>query len=334
MRIRFNFSQVFNPMAAVVVLIGFGAGSIGAVSGQAVGSFPVFVPVVISADTARTGVAVPWEADGGTPGAELFYQDLSLVGADWYYNYAGHSPTSQAMAVQGIGFVPMSWAGEDPKLDKNYGGYLLVFNEPEVSGQANLDQRQAVNLYLALKKKYSRATLVVGGVSAFMEHSGWYACKDRDGQPVLDGQGQPMRSWTSCFLNELDRRGLGGLAPAYWHAHAYVNEGTEAVGRLSLADAEETLQELHTKTGGTYWISEYADVTGNAASFCTFTRWMQDQTWIKRYAPFATRVEGSEPWYPRDFWGTPQRVSLIDYASPADAPKLTSAGQTYTQCGK
>jgi hypothetical protein len=282
----------------------------------------IFIPIISQAGPlveARAGTGVPLERD--IPAA-----DLPSMGVRWYYNWYKSSPTAASLAGLGIQFVPMSYAGEDPELPADYSGYLLVFNEPDVSGQANLTPSQAADRYLALAAGYPKARLVVGGVSAWLEWGGWYTC--------LDEQGHYIQSWTSCFLKEFERRGVPQLKPQYWHAHAYLNEGLAGYGYLTPERARATLEGLHAKTGGTYWVTEYAEVHGDTAVFCDFTGWMKAQTWIARYAPFASRVTGSEAWYPAATWGKQQKVSLIVPDSPAANPVLSVMGAAYAQCGK
>jgi hypothetical protein len=295
----------------------------------------VYIPLVFQSDQRRQGVVVPYEQDSGAPGSETFAKDIESLGVQWYYNYSGSSPISIEMASVGIIFIPMSYDGEDPKLPTEYTGYLLVFNEPDVRSQANLNQRQAVDRYLALKNKYKKAILVVGGVSAFVENAGWYSCVDSKGSPISDVDGRPIKSWISCFMDEFERRGITDQIPKYWHAHAYLNEGTDAVGHLKIEAAMQTLTSLHEKTGGNYWITEYSDVTGNVINFSSFTQWLKNQVWIRRFAPFATRISGNESWYPKAFWGLPQHVSLIDFSSSSSSnPILTNLGKAYSMCTK
>jgi len=329
-----NFSAFIRIAALLFLLFTTGVAWLMPASAKNQNSFPVYFPLVYYSDPARKGAAVPNDLDLYGSKSSFFTQDLETIRAKWYYNYSDVSPMKATMAAQGIEFVPMSFSGRDMKIDPNYAGYILVFNEPDVAGQANVNQRKAVDRYLALKTKFKNATLVVGGVSVFVENAQWYACKNENGKPVTDSAGNPITSWISCFLNEFERRGISNQEPKYWHAHAYINEGTDETGRLTLAAAKQTLLSLYNKTGGTYWITEYSDVSGSTPGFCEFTRWLNQQAWIARYAPFATRVAGTESWYPLDFWGSPQKVSLIDYSSPAENPTLTTVGQAYTSCTK
>ena len=77
--------------------------------------------------------------------------DLKTLGVSWYYAWSGTAPCTTA----GVEFVPMIW-GSWKKLDwvptptkavAKGAKFLLGFNEPDGTGQANMSVEEAISLW-------------------------------------------------------------------------------------------------------------------------------------------------------------------------------------------
>jgi hypothetical protein len=184
------------------------------------------------------------------------------------------------------GCVPMSRNGEDPNLPPDYNGYILLFNEPnnpEPYGHP-IDPLEAVVIYLQLCDKYSHAKWVVGNVSAW----------------GLD--------WLCEFYTHCDR------PPQAYGMHGYVE------GWITPQDLMNWWTEAHDNLGGDFWITEFADSTGNTKNDEALVKYFKANSWIKRWAYFTNRAKGDEPWYPSGW-----NVQLFDQNG-----KMTKIGRWYS----
>ena len=188
--------------------------------------------------------------------------DLTILNVTWFYNWTDNPKTS----IQGIPSVPMAYTGRTNRLDHEYNGWLLVFNEPNNIAPygCDLDPVEAAKRYVQLRSDLPNAKLVVGGWSVF------------------------ARDWIQGFVNEL--KAAGEPLPQYWHAHAY----TEAWITPEIAQAY--LREYHQLTGGTYWITEYGSPEGSLEDFQKMTAWFQNQNWIERVSAYTNRQPDSAGW--------------------------------------
>lgn len=217
----------------------------------------------------------------------LFPDDPTILGCSWSYNW-GLS-----------GDVPMSGKGDITGIPTDYGGYLLLFNEPnnpEPYGR-DIDPRDGAAIYKQVKEALPRAKLVVGGISAFCDVAGFGSAHE----------------WAIPFLDECDV--LGVERPERWHIHGYVESWITAD---NLIDWWRRHRQL---TGAVYWVTEYGTPGGTPEDFRRLTNFIKSCGWIERYAAFTNRVNGSEPWLPPGW----ESVSLLDY----DTGELTEVGQIY-----
>jgi hypothetical protein len=208
----------------------------------------------------------------------VFTEDLIRTNSSWYYDW-GACPSIPA------GCVPMSYAGENPNLPKDYRGYILLFNEPNnfpPYGET-ITPQEGATIYLNLRTLYPNAKWIVGNVSA----------------------------WSLQWL--VDFRAACGdnyVAPAAWGIHGYV-EAWITTGQLI-----DWWTEAHDTMGGTFWITEWADTNGNIENDEFLINWFESQNWIERWAYFCNRAKGTEPWYPTDWvvqlfnWGTGEPTKI------------------------
>ena len=98
--------------------------------------------VVVLAQSARGQVLQPLRGYADTGAA---YSSTQATGAGWYYNW-GPSPSN--IGTYNATFLPMIWGANDMgDVNSALGAastYLLGFNEPDVSTQANLTVAQAI----------------------------------------------------------------------------------------------------------------------------------------------------------------------------------------------
>jgi hypothetical protein len=166
--------------------------------------------------------------------------------------------------------VPMTVTGADPGLSSKYNKPILFLNEPDGGPPTSVTTSVSTGVedYTSLVAKYPYAKWVVGNIVSMQSN------------------------WLIQFHNTCR------CSPYAWGAHAYFSDSTE------LEQVESWLINLHMSTGGNYWISEWADISGNVANDQAFYSWMKSQPWIQRAAYFTNRVEGIESWYPHG-WNVP-----------------------------
>ncbi len=183
-----------------------------------------------------------------------------LSGIDWFYAWG----TNQSDDPR---YVPMSWSGDDPNLPTDYSGFVLLFNEPENPSQANIAPEIAVQKYMALYGKYPNAKWVVGN-SIFWGH--W-------------------QNWLVAFRSICVANGY--KIPDYWGIHVYLGGGAEWIPYV-----QSELDRLHNSIGGTFWITEFAEINGNIAVDDKLMKLFQATPYIERYAYFTNRSISSDPW--------------------------------------
>jgi hypothetical protein len=213
-----------------------------------------------------------------------YTQDLQTVGAGWYYTWTTY-PTAGA-----ANYVPMSREGlfDLARLSADYDGYMLVFNEPNQSEPygADLSPQEAATRYTAIRAAYPNAVMVVGNASAW----------------ALD--------WYTAFIAALPQ---GTPRPTHWGVHGYVEAW------ITPAHLIDWWTDLHDTIGGIWWVTEFADTTGNTATLHQLVTFVQVTQWIERYAYFTNRYTPAD--YIPDTW---HDFNLID-----DTGWLTDVGQVY-----
>jgi hypothetical protein len=121
-------------------------------------------PVAAAATHASKGVGV-WVFNG-------VHRALIKSGASWYYTWG---PDHRGITTpHGVSFVPMIWGAGSVttatlRQVKHEGRYLLGFNEPDNSGQANMTVTHALNLWPRLMSTGMRlgSPAVAGWTASF-----------------------------------------------------------------------------------------------------------------------------------------------------------------------
>lgn len=224
----------------------------------------LFIPIVIT--TALMGIGLPSQAQ--------YLNDVNILKVSWFYNWS-----TEFIGIEG--FVPMSFNGDDPRLNPNYNGYLLVFNEPENSNQTFLSPDIAAVKTLTLAKIYPNAKLIVGGTGYF------------------------GRVWLNEYINL-----LGDYRPTGLHVHGYVE------GNISIEMIIEYWTWVRSLGIGEFWITEFSETNGNMEVAKRLINWCKQ--FSTRYAWFANRLSGNEWYYPKYWKQNPSLLigdNLTDYGT-------------------
>jgi len=226
------------------------------------------MPIILPGGRQRKGV-----------GSTYAQFDPTIVGAQWYYNW-GRTPPLR----QGCEAVPMLWG--KGSIGKEIGGsspWLMWFNEPDISGQANLSPQEAADLWNAHVDDYPG----VFHLSPAVANIAW------------------LRVWFTMINRKPDAIAI----------HPYVNPGMEdPVGhfRSVLAEASEFANQTVLDR---VWITEFAMVSSCPDQIEEYMpkalAVIKEFPKVTRYAWFQLSYEGTEP------WGFPQyaNLSLLDYST-------------------
>lgn len=213
------------------------------------------------------------------------------LGCAWCYSWGpepGGTPDAET--------VPMLWGAND--VGKALGGnspWLLGFNEPDLSNQANLTPEQAAALWRQVETLYPGRKLVSPAPSHF--DVAWLG-RFRDAYAVAYGV------WPR----------LDALAfHCYWSADECIAIGEQFVAWAAAWGVPEV------------WCTEFAFVPAWAADAEAdarrFVAWAEAEPTVTRYAPFVSHIAGGE-WYWPD-------------ARPEANPSVFAAdGMTLTEIGK
>ena len=233
-------------------------------------SVPAAPPATPISKSSRKGVST-WYFDGVTSA-------LSNVGASWYYDWAASRQNMAAPA--GVEFVPMIWgAGSVTSATlaqaKQQGTELLGFNEPDMSGQANMTVSQALDLWPQLQ-----------------------ATGMRLGSPAVATGGDKAGGWLDQFMSGAASRGYRvDFITLHWYGSDF---SSAAVGQL-----KSYIQAVYARYHKPIWLTEYALINfgGGAkyptqaqqAAFVTGSTAMLDSlSYVERYAWFALPSKGND----------------------------------------
>ncbi|KAG0648142.1 hypothetical protein D0Z07_6002 [Hyphodiscus hymeniophilus] len=220
-------------------------------------SAPAPVSTVTSDSSKKRGLAYN---DAGLLSG--FLSGNSLV--SWAYNWA----SSTASIPSGLEFVPILWSTEDSFTsvwNANAAGasHLMSFNEPDFSGQANMNVSAAVDGYMEYLQPY-----VEKGVSV--------------GTPAVTNGGAPMGlTYLGNFISGLsDAGGSYDFCSIHWYDSA-----------TNIDYFKSYMQQASTTCGAgkKLWITEFG-VTGSDDEQNTFLQtvlpWLDEQDYVERYAFF------------------------------------------------
>ncbi|MEV6343912.1 sigma-70 family RNA polymerase sigma factor [Actinoplanes sp. NPDC051851] len=248
------------------------------------------VPASLSA---KKGVGV-WKFTGSKAA-------LKDVGAGWYYDWAPND--DEVPGPSGVEFVPMIWGAANVttatlKQAKSEGDVLLGFNEPDMSGQANMSVEDALALWPKL------------------ESTGMYLVS-----PAVAYGGDTEGGWLDRFMTGASSSGLRVDAIAiHWYGSDFSAAAVDQF--LGYVDA------VHERYGKPIWITEFGlmNFSGSpkyptGAQKVTFikgaTRGLEKRSYVERYA-----------WF-----GLPAVGDSVDFGLYRDGTTPTEAGEAYRSAG-
>ena len=226
------------------------------------------------ASNAKKGVAA-WAFTGAG-------QALVQSGASWYYTWSASSAVGVSSAG-GPRFVPLIWGAANVnagtlKQVRGEGPDLLSFNEPDMSGQANMSPAQALSLW---------PQLMATGL--------------RLGSPAVATGGATPGGWLDQFMSGASARGYRvNFITLHWY-------GSDFATGPAVSQLESYLQAVHARYHKPIWLTEFAlaNFGGSpqtpsrpqqAAFLTAATAMLQRLSYVQRYAWFglqATPADGS-----------------------------------------
>ncbi|KAJ5369829.1 uncharacterized protein N7496_005921 [Penicillium cataractarum] len=207
------------------------------------------------------------------------YNDISTVSplssagtVSWAYNWAmslsGSLPSN-------VDYVPMLWGAKD------FGGwvtaietalssgsnYILGFNEPDMTSQADMSASQAASYYKTYITPYSgKAKLISPAVTS----------------STTSGLGL---SWFKEFMSDCSSCGISGLA-VHWYGNtadefkSFVTQAASTASSYGLSELWVTEFALNSDAGGV------ADAATTASFLETVIPWLDANTNVTRYSYF------------------------------------------------
>ena len=226
------------------------------------------------ASNAKKGVAA-WAFTGAG-------QALAQSGASWYYTWSA-SPAVGVSRAGGPRFVPLIWGAANVTAGtlsevRGEGPDLLSFNEPDMSGQANMSPAQALSLW---------PQLMATGL--------------RLGSPAVAAGGATPGGWLDQFMSGAAARGYRvNFITLHWY-------GSDFATGPAVSQLESYLQAVHARYHKPIWLTEFAlaNFGGSpqtpsrpqqAAFLTAATAMLQRLSYVQRYAWFgleATPTDGS-----------------------------------------
>lgn len=230
--------------------------------------------------------------------------DVASLKARWYFTNEVQPPAGCPQPDPN--FVPVLHnAGSMSKLSTAIGnaqgsGWLKGFIEPDLSWQGNVSPDAAAELWRQIETEATFAGIKLVSPSPSQQDPGWL--------------------WR--MVDEYRSR-YGGNSPRF-DAIAW-NYYSPDAAQMQAFFTERRNEALARGYDVPIWVAEYGgecwnNGNGNSAIMTTVTPWLNETSWIGRYAWFANRILGTEPWGPG--W---QSCSLVNPSSGA----LKSLGQLY-----
>ncbi|KAJ5083154.1 hypothetical protein N7456_012581 [Penicillium angulare] len=207
------------------------------------------------------------------------YNDVSAVSSltssgtvSWAYNWAfsldGNLPS-------GVDYVPMLWGAKFfggwitgiESLLSSGSNYIMGFNEPDMSSQANMSPSEAAGYYNQYITPYSgSAKLISPSVTSSTD----------------DGKGL---SWFEEFMSDCSSCNITGLA-VHWYGNSidefksFVQQAVSTASNYNLPEVWVTEFALNSDVSGVTDQSSAADFVNQAVT------WMDSQTNVTRYSYF------------------------------------------------
>jgi len=227
-------------------------------------------------------------AGGATAGARSAKRGLSensfryvsqieplVEGSCWYYNWGNTPNSAETAGYDGIEFCPMAWNGSyNAESIRNYckshpqAKYLLAFNEPNFTNQANMTPGAAAEAWPALKALADELGLKIVA-------------------PAMNTSPNPPYQDPTKWFDEFVAL-VGKDAFDYVAVHNY--GGLQAMKNIA--------GRFHERYGKDVWVTEfclwpdegnanaYVEPESQIASMVSTVEWLEKTPWIFRYAWF------------------------------------------------
>lgn len=206
----------------------------------------------------------------------------------------GHSWRPDTGTIEGVERVPMVWGRWRPAhpqyefahavqvLPSTYDGWLLVMNEPDDAGQANMTPAQGVALWMDCCAAWPDAKLVGPHLLTALDGHAYFA---------------RAQAWFTAFWEALPAEGRQRVsAHAY---HVYLNDPT--AHQIHAAAWMDWCDGL-TGAGRPYWVTEWginADAhpaDGGEAAVRAVAQWYDGQARVARHAYFIPWIAPEDGW--------------------------------------
>lgn len=212
--------------------------------------------------------------------------DVELLGGgvSWFYNWANDISTDldQKTTAKNIAFFPMTWNGNFSK-DKIRAykakhpscQYLLAYNEPNLTDQANMTPQQAAAIFNEVKSLADELNMKI--ISPAMNYG------------TLAGYSDPIK-WLDEFFQLVPLSYFDGIA-----LHCY----------MAVPAAFKSYVERFKKYGKPIWMTEFCawepsitNANQQMRYMCDVLNYMEANPNVVRYAWFIPRTSGSVDSYP------------------------------------
>ena len=230
--------------------------------------------------------------------------DLLSPGASWFYNWGNDISTDldKVVTAKGMDYFPMTWNGNFSK-DKIRAykqkhpecEYLLAYNEPNLTDQANMTPQEAAAIFPEVKALATELNMKI--ISPAMNYG------------TLANYSDPVK-WLDEFFELVPASNFDGIA-----LHCYMAAPSSF---KSYVDKFKKYNKKIWMTEFCAWEKSISNVNQQIAYMADVVNYMEVQPDIYRYAWFIPRTNGAVESYPY--------MQLLTKTKPY---KLSDAGKVY-----
>ena len=206
------------------------------------------------------------------------YGDLQATNAGWYYTWGTGAASP---GNYNASFYPMFWSAPSQTTINNSLAlnpqYILGFNEPDRTDQANMTVAQAISSWTTIANS-TNAYNTAHGTSIKLV------------SPAVDDS-SAGQTWLNSFMSQASTAGLKVDAVAF---HWYDDDTTN--GSQAAADFEGAVQRYHNNYGKPVFITEFADhdwggtfsqasmIAANTTMLNIVVPWLDSQSYVLGYS--------------------------------------------------
>ncbi len=283
--------------------------------------YRVIFPLMFNNYSTKRGIALTYGA----------INDLSAIGAAWYYDWSAFPPLFGSMEA-----VPMIGARTPDKVGAvggSPGAPIAGVNEPNVRQQTNICPRDYVETWHRIEEMYPDRALVSPGVG----HYG----NDIAGCGAMGGL-EWLAQFRAAYIEQYDtapRLDAISVHFYFWRLADFKSFMEQTVALASEWDAEVWLTEFSFRRCDDIAVEESC-VNGvdHGEAFVAnelhqAVAWLDNEPRVMRYAYFANRMHGQEPGFCEEmgtyecWYGAAERAypALLDWQTST----LTAYGRAY-----